>query len=1562
MSMSGATHASWSGPSAGPRSTLLPRLLLVLLALLALPTVGCNPPEGRRLAPRTQTFAELRVVRRGVTVTEPSESARPPVPRERLVDGAVVEVAAGGLAWLRRDAGATLLVAGPARVVALRDAIEVGSGKVFVDAPGAEPTRLRTKAGPIELSRVRASVEVDASGEARIYVLEGEVRVATKKGDAIAPATAVAGEELRYAAGDAPDAPKADVRRVVAWEDWTGGLATTDRTAAPAPFGVGTVGARPAGNLGAPRQPLVIQSMDVSVVVDGDFAVTEVEQEFFNPASETVEGIYRMRLPRGASLERFGVDRLGAIAWGYVKEKAQAAAQYQANVYQGSTEDPALLQWMEPGVFEAKLYPLGPGATRRVVMRWTEWLPRGGAKGERRLYIFPMAAEGAEASLPLVEELTVSVDVMRAGAREIRAGMDGLRIGESVVVRRQDFVPRADLAIELFDDGVTGARASRAPHRLDESALSPADRGRVPALAGSEPEYIVVPIRPEAVKEPAGGLDLAIVVDTSAATDEVELALARAATRSLLAHLGEGDRVAVLAADDRLRPAAPGSDVFTAVDVVRRRAIEGAISDLRPGGATDLGAVLVEASARLDPARRGAVVYIGDGAPTVGERSLGDLRARLAKSPRPARVFALATGDGADLALLDGVAQGGFAQRVTDGGSAARAALAVLEAAERPALLRATVDLGPGVERIYPRDLSALAPDQAILLVGRLVGTPPEVAVVRSPAGETRIPLEVKPIVDRGDMRRRWAEARLVDMMEEGAGRAALVDLGVRQGILTPVTSFYVPTTNEMTPAEVADLRRRAQSGELAARDQDRRDARDVTARGAAIEDGELRKNEEGDDQAKTGGKAEPEKKRREEKEDDGVGFFDKMLGARKSDAAAPEEATAAAPAAAPVPQAAATAAAAPEPVVAAPPPPPAGGDMPQEDPAAPRRSLDQAPPNGLRQELGSLSGIGEGGGGKGEGQGFGSGHGRLGGSHRAAPEGSPRGPSTPPMDELRADGGERNRPAAPPALEAPKMPAPSASTGATTTTAPDVADAWKQTVTESAAKTREGKDAAGWNAGLIDGRVSLNKKSGEVANFLVVQIAVGDRLGRKRLGCSPAADAPLLDRLGLWRERLARTGGNPNAVATVYRTALALCEAPGPRERSLLLGAMLDALPTPSLRVLLWQTMQRDLGAKDLLYRGLLVRVRTADEARELARALGLRTAPPESIAKALKEAKDAADRVVRLRNLAAAWPDDHDLSLLLLDALEDADDAEGARALGRSLRRRADVDARVRTAVGELHLRLAAAGKDAARRADDEQEARRAFGEIVEFAPDDPAARRRLGDLLRSHGWFEEAARQYETLAALLPDDPGVALLRAAAAEGVGKLEEAVQWADKAVASGPPDATSGPAATARALAATFLGWGQLAARERKDADEERRLSARKTKYLRAASPGEGPRARVALIWSHPDVHPTLWSDALGPPLPATEGDPSLGVAQVDAAARPGGWVEVRIDPAELERVARLGAELDLLFASNEGQENERILRKKVKLTRGGPDRLRFAIDTGDELPVPAEKAEAGR
>jgi Ca-activated chloride channel family protein len=413
-----------------------------------------------------------------------------------------------------------------------------------------------------------------------------------------------------------------------------------------------------------------------------------------------------------------------------------------------------------------------------------------------------------------------------------------------------------------------------------------------------------------------------------------------------------------------------------------------------------------------------------------------------------------------------------------------------------------------------------------------------------------------------------------------------------------------------------------------------------------------------------------------------------------------------------------------------------------------------------------------------------------------------------------------------------------------------------------------------------------------------------------------------------------------------VYDAVLRGCEAPTWRERTLLLVLAIELIPSVRDRVELWRTMQARGQAAELVYRAMLTRVHTASEIRELHEALGLRQLDAAVLAKAMTDRKSSAERAELLRGLVGKWPDDLELALKLLEIYEDAGDDAGGRALARRLRRRADANTRVRTAVGEYYLRLAArgAGPGAER---DATEARRTFGEIVEFAPDDPGARRRLGDLLRAHGWYDEAFRQYETLARLSPDDGSVPLLLAAAAQGMGRTEEAIRWTEKAAGAGSPDG-SALSKTSRSLASAFLAWARDAALREGHKDEADRLRERARRLSLDASSG-GPTVRLILTWSHPELHPELWSNAPGTLMPAADGNPLLGVAETQFSTSPGPFVELHLERDDAERAARLGAEAALTAIVDEGTESERIVRLPVSFSRANGkllEKRRFRLD----------------
>jgi Ca-activated chloride channel family protein len=1581
-------------------SPLLVSSLLVssLAAISSVLVAGCKPSSGPSLVAHGDTFGEMRTIKGEVTITETGAEKRVPYPRERIAEGAKISLAQGALAWIRRDTGAVWLVAGPAELTMHEDSVKLDSGRAFVDGEDGPPIRIDSARGAIELSDARASVEIGADGSEEVYVLRGAARAVSKQDRAIA------GERLTLS-GDTVTRSAA-----VAWDDWTGGLATADPGAQPAPFGLGTVGARPAGDKGKPRFSLVIERLDVKVTIDHDFAVTEVDQTFVNPSNGDVEGIFSFRTPPGAVLQKFGVDRDGEIVWGKVKESAAAQAQYESNVYQGSTEDPALLAWTAPGEYAARLYPIHGGTKRRVVTRYGEWLSRQGTNGDRRLYVYPMAAEGARGSLPRIEELRVTLDLAKAGTTRVRAGMNGHTEGKNVVIQAFDFVPRADLAVELFDAGASQPTAYRAPHKLTpEDIPMNADAKFAAKVSSEEPDYLMIPLRSPPAEAQAKGIDLAIVVDTSAATEPGALAIARNLTSALLAHLGPDDRAALWAGDASLRPVADGSGELGPVDAAKRRTWLSGLAAIDRGGATDIGALMTEAAAKLDGKRRGAVLYVGDGAPSVGELSAKALHARMARLPASTRIFAAGLGTHANLALLDSITRGAPVEPVGDAYGAARSALRLLEAAQRPAWVGATLEVA-GVERVYPHDLPPVLANESVLVVGRLTAKAPAAIDLKSGDATSHAALDVVTLDDAGDLRRRWGQGRIQELLAEGAGRASLVDVARRYGLVSPYTSLYVPTAREAAQANLAENDSVAdeRADAIARRRYWRPWSRTWKNDEAPTE--QIAESSADNKEGGTGTRA---------KGEEGSMGNPNLKGSGKKYAVAGPHADRPADEPAP-PPAAAAASMAFAPMTVTPMPTAAEQRAPRA--AAPAKAdvaAESAPAPAVGNMWGTdafgagglgLSGVGEGGGGKGEGiglgnigtighgagtgtgQGFGNGHGRLGGASATSAPTLRQGPVTvtgrlPPEVVQRIvrqnfgrfrlcyENGLRGNPVLAGRVAVRFVIDRSGSVASTQDGGSDMPDKNVVACVVRGFGNLSFPQPEGGQVTVVypiqfnpgDGPSSSSPPQATEAKPTVGQVGASRSLGvigHAARPCGAAAELPLAERRTLWVERLGQQGGTADGALRVYRKALEDCEAPSWRERTTLLLAMVDALPAVTSRVALWKSLLLTPAA-DVVYRAIVVRVQTVADLHALHKALGLASVDPDLLAGMVAKAKTPADKLSVLRAAAVKWPDDFELALRVLDAFEDVGDDAGGRAWARRMRRRADATAHVWTSVGEYYLRLAARGKGADAE-HDKIEARRTFGELVEFAPEDPAARRRLGDLLRAHGWYEEALRQYMTLQTLTPDDPGVSLLVASAAQGLGRVEEAVGWAEKAATAGSPDGASPLSRASRATALSFVSWARdeaLRAGRKEDAEKllarARRLGAAGTNTKPSQADEQG--VRFLVTWAHPELHPSLWTNALGAPMPSPDNFPAFGVAE---AKMTNGALnaELRLEPEDAARAARLGLSAIVTVISGSGTPAEKVVRQEVRFgTVGAPvARTLLAFQNG-ALTVTAAAPEKG-
>jgi Ca-activated chloride channel family protein len=131
--------------------------------------------------------------------------------------------------------------------------------------------------------------------------------------------------------------------------------------------------------------------------------------------------------------------------------------------------------------------------------------------------------------------------------------------------------------------------------------------------------------------------------------------------------------------------------------------------------------------------------------------------------------------------------------------------------------------------------------------------------------------------------------------------------------------------------------------------------------------------------------------------------------------------------------------------------------------------------------------------------------------------------------------------------------------------------------------------------------------------------------------------------------------------------------------------------------------------------------------------------------------------------------------------------------------------------------------------------------------------------------------------------------------------------------------------------MASAFLAWARDAALHAGHKDEIDRLRARAKRLAGSAASQDGS-VRIIVTWSHPELRPALWTNALGAPMPASANYPLFGVAEATVSASPAPAVELRLDPEDAARAARLGAKATVTAVVGEGTPEERRTTLRIE------------------------------
>ena len=436
----------------------------------------------------------------------------------------------------------------------------------------------------------------------------------------------------------------------------------------------------------------------VQVAVTGRVARVSVEEWFRNTGPLMDEGSYLYPLPGETVFSDFSLWQGDRELKGEPMDAGQARAIYEQIVRR--RRDPALIELAGHGLLRARVFPIAPGETRKITLRYTQILDRVGDAMR-----FRYAAGTAAAS------------------RSFRLQVDSAaRLGDPYSPTHRLTVSHSGDRLELaLADTTTGG---------DLELLLPLARGLVgTSLLTHQPVgedgFFMLLLAPGRAAETGERLrrDVVAVLDVSGSMSGDKLDQAKAALVQLLGTLRRGDRFRLITFGSGVRRYAAG---WTDVSADTIHAAQDWVRRLDTNGGTNIAGALTDAFAeRPGEGALGVVVFLTDGLPTVGETDPERIADQADHGRGLFRVFAFGIGYDVNTYLLDRLTDRarGVTEYIRPGGDIEQTVGSLATKISSPVLTDVTLR-GDGVEfyDLQPERLPDLFAGDELVVFGRYRG------------------------------------------------------------------------------------------------------------------------------------------------------------------------------------------------------------------------------------------------------------------------------------------------------------------------------------------------------------------------------------------------------------------------------------------------------------------------------------------------------------------------------------------------------------------------------------------------------------------------------------------------------------------------------------------------------------------------------------------------------------------------------------------------------------------------------------------------------------------------
>lgn len=541
--------------------------------------------------------------------------------------------------------------------------------------------------------------------------------------------------------------------------------------------------------------PLEVKYHDVKVTIDGLVAKTKIDQVFYNPLDQRLEGQYIFPIPEGAIITGFKMYVSGKEYKAELLDAEQAKKLYQDIV--AKSKDPALLEYTGRNIYTLKIFPIEPRSERKVEIEYVQNLEYDNGIVK---YLYPLNTEKFS-SKPLDK---VSVNT------EIKSKNRILNI----------YSPTHETRSERKDDHHFTASYDEKGVKPDKDYLlfiNTTQKGSVADLmvwkSDEDQEFFLLTFAPddkEFVTEYVPK-DIVFVLDVSGSMAGEKLKAAQDALVYCINRLKDQDNFQII------KFGTQAEKLFTSfrkADAETKKLAETKVRKFESVGGTNIEEALKFAlGEKLTDGRPYYVVFITDGKPTIGERDEAKLAEKLDKDLiKGKKVFTFGVGYDINIHLLDKIAMktGGIRNYSPPNSEVEVIISSFFSKIESPVLTDVVITASPGLmlKMTYPSEKLDIYKGSVATFTGLLEGNG-TISIAGTRHGKKftfDVPVSSKDEGEHQFIPVIWAMRRvghLLDLLRLNGESKELKDeiimLSKKYGLITSYTAFLILEDEQIT-------------------------------------------------------------------------------------------------------------------------------------------------------------------------------------------------------------------------------------------------------------------------------------------------------------------------------------------------------------------------------------------------------------------------------------------------------------------------------------------------------------------------------------------------------------------------------------------------------------------------------------------------------------------------------------------------------------------------------------------------------------------------------------------